>query len=278
MRSRPLEAPDVAERFEGHRHARNLYYGNLTLAGMVMALGGTALSVGMAAASQVEGLSGSPAAMWLVGGACAGSALRGVNQMARGTHFSAYLEREPELIKTALGTMPPLSSEGIQRGIEHIQNEADVLDKRRLADARRIHNNNIDLPGDDGVRHVLLDRLLRYGHPHSGGEVFNSPAACVIGWTGVARPGQVLGKRDKVAEVLERKVGSPVTPEQIHEHFAGVLDELVPLDDNMGWGEYYASDKYREFAWAVREVASSRRAMRGLWRRRSWCLGPFERG
>lgn len=183
---------------------------------MVTALGGTVTSAGVLAARQVEGLSGDAAAMWLASGACAVAALRGVHQMVRGARFGTYLEREPELIETVLENRPPLSPDGIQQGLENIQERVDILDKRRLAYARRIHHSNIDLPGEDGVRHVLLDGLLQYGHPHSGGELFNGPAACVIGWTGVARPDRVVGKRDKVAEVIERKVGPPVTAEQIY--------------------------------------------------------------
>lgn len=277
MRSKSPQAPGVAENFSQRNRANSEHYGIRTLSGAVAALGGTAMSAGVLAVSQVEGLSGSPATLWAAGGGCVAATLHGVRQMVRGARFGTYLERETELIETMLENRPPLSPDGIQQGLENIQERVDILDKRRLAYARRIHHSNIDLPGEEGVRHILLHELLRYGHPHSGGELFNAPAACVIGWTGVARPDRTRSKRDPVLEVVRRREGSLVTPRHVHEHFVDVLDELVPLQNGVAWGGYYDSKKYQDFAGAAWEIACARRAMWGLLRRRSGCLRPFER-
>lgn len=198
-------------------------------------------------------------------------AIGGLCQVSQAVRLREYREREPELLREAVGNLPPLV-DSIKDSSRQLDNLFGELDQKRLTYEMAVKTGRtsaVPLTTDEAERHAALVRLT--SHCSGGAGLVNRAAAQVIHWAGCALPPEMTaaGRRRS-----RRKAGQ-AEADSTHQTTLDMLEQYVPLD-GMTWREYVASPEFAAVCGSAQQIDRGLRLQtKPLGRRSADCFSHF---
>ena len=189
-------------------------------------------------------------------------AIGGLCQVSQAVRLREYREREPELLREAVGNLPPLV-DSIKDSSRQLDNLFGELDQKRLTYEMAIKAGRtlvVPLTTDEAERHAALVRLT--SHCSGGAGLVNGAAAWVLHWAGCALPPEMTAAERRWSG---RKAGQ-AGANDVYQTTLDMLEQYVPLD-GMTWREYVASPEFAAVCGSAQQID------RGL----RWRAKPFGR-
>lgn len=198
-------------------------------------------------------------------------AIGGLWRISQAVRLREYGEREPELLREAVGNLPPLV-DSIKDSSRQLDNLFGELDQKRLTYEMAIKAGRtlvVPLTTDEAERHAALARLT--SHCSGGAGLVNGAAAWVLHWAGCALPSEMTAAGQRWPR---RRDGQSET-DSVHQTTLDILDRCVPLD-GMTWREYVASPEFAAVCESAQQIDRGLRLQtKLLGRRPADCFSHF---
>lgn len=198
-------------------------------------------------------------------------AIGGLWRISQAIRLREYGERESELLREAVGNLPPLvdSIKDSSRWLDELFGE---LDQKRLAYEMAVKTGRtsaVPLTTDEAERHAALVRLT--SHCSGGAGLVNVAAAQVLHWAGCALPPEMTAAGQRGSR---RKDGQSEA-DGVHQTTLDMLEQCVPLD-GMTWREYVASPEFAAVCESAQQIDQGLRLQtKPLGRRPADCFSHF---
>lgn len=198
-------------------------------------------------------------------------AIGGLCQISQAVRLREYGERESELLREAVGNLPPLV-DSIKDSSRQLDNLFGELDQKRLAYEMAIKAGRtlvVPLTTDEAERHAVLVRLT--SHCSGGAGLVNGAAARVLHWAGCALPPEMTAAGQRGSR---RKDGQSEA-DSVHQTTLAMLDQCAPLD-GMTWREYVMSPEFTIVCESAQQIDRGLRLQtKPLGRRPADCFSHF---
>lgn len=198
-------------------------------------------------------------------------AIGGLWRISQAVQLREYGEREPELLREAVGNLPPLV-DSIKDSSRQLDNLFGELDQKRLTYEMAIKAGRtlvVPLTTDEAERHAALSRLT--SHCSGGAGLVNGAAARVLHWAGCALPPEMTAAGQRGSR---RKDGQSEA-DSVHQTTLAMLDQCAPLD-GMTWREYVASPEFAAVYESAQQIDRGLRLQtKPLGRRPADCFSCF---
>ena len=198
-------------------------------------------------------------------------AIGGLWRISQAVRLREYGEREPELLREAVGNLPPLV-DSIKDSSRQLDNLFGELDQKRLTYEMAIKAGRtlvVPLTTDEAERHAALARLT--SHCSGGAGLVNGAAAWVLHWAGCALPPEMTAAERRWSG---RKAGQ-AGADSMHQTTLDMLEQYVSLD-GMTWREYVASPEFAAVCGSAQQIDRGLRLQaKLLGRRPADCFSHF---
>ena len=198
-------------------------------------------------------------------------AIGGLWRISQAVQLREYGEREPELLREAVGNLPPLV-DSIKDSSRQLDNLFGELDQKRLTYEMAIKAGRtlvVPLTTDEAERHAALVRLT--SHCSGGAGLVNGAAARVLHWAGCALPPEMTAAGQRGS----RRKDGQAEANSMHQTTLNMLEQYVPLD-GMTWREYVASPEFAAVCGSAQQIDRGLRLQaKPLGRRPADCFSHF---
>ena len=198
-------------------------------------------------------------------------AIGGLCQISQAVRLREYGERESELLREAVGNLPPLV-DSIKDSSRQLDNLFGELDQKRLTYEMAIKAGRtlvVPLTTDEAERHAALVRLT--SHCSGGAGLVNGAAARVLHWAGCALPPEMTAAGQR----WSRRKDGQSEADSVHQTTLAMLDQCAPLD-GMTWREYVMSPEFTIVCESAQQIDRGLRLQtKPLGRRPADCFSRF---